>query len=379
MSGKKNVLQVVALVAAMCTAAVLAGPPQWQAAPSLNTPREQFGAAVDEAGSIFIAGGYNRTGGCGPQDPVYNLTIEMLAFDRQSWTYAPAWTILPTQLPINHISGTAVIVGRFLYLIGGLSALDAWPPLAQVDRYDLITGSWDSAPPLTTARGGHTTVVDRAGRIWVIGGQTASAYDTASTEFLDTARPGLGWQTGPSLNESRLACGSSVDSDGRLYVVGGAYAAGHRTSCERLDPFAAGGWQLNSPGIPPLPPPTLFDAHAVTGADGMIYEVAGYSSQGWTHRTIRLDLNPNAFCDPTGWQTRNPLTMPRDLHGLVLGADGYMYAIGGDYMYEGVYCRSIDSVEKLDTRRPVGDINGDTFVDFEDINPFVCLLTHLLD
>jgi hypothetical protein len=61
----------------------------------------------------------------------------------------------------------------------------------------------------------------------------------------------------------------------------------------------------------------------------------------------------------------------------VLGADGYIYAISGNHMYEGVHCRSIDSVEKLDTRRPVGDINADSTVDFEDMNSFVCRLTNL--
>lgn len=61
--------------------------------------------------------------------------------------------------------------------------------------------------------------------------------------------------------------------------------------------------------------------------------------------------------------------------GRLCGYRQILYAISGKYMSGGVYRQSMTSVEKLDTRRPIGDINGDNTIHFADISPFGCLLT----
>ncbi len=239
----------VVVLSASC-AANLASPPAWQPAPPLNEAREAFGVVVDDFGNIYVLGGDNRTGGCSGGGSMV-VTIEKLAFDPGTRTYADQWTVLPTMLPTARANFVAVIKDGFIYLIGGnLYGVPDPPVIAQVDRYDLVTGSWDSVtvPPPNTLRTDYGAVVDRQGRIWIMGGRTlpSGTPPLASTEVFDPVRPEPGWQYGPELNTGRTSCSCVMDAAGRLYAIGGynPVTGEHISSVERLDSCVDLGCQV---------------------------------------------------------------------------------------------------------------------------------------
>ncbi len=335
----------------------------WEAAPSLDEAREMFGAAVDECGNIWVAGGFMRTSGCSYADGPVLDSIEVLEYDGES--YATSWALAPTTMPTPRLYPAIAVANGFLYVIGGYETLGEPVPIGQVDRYDLTTGTWDTVgDPLTTPRYDHGCTVDRRGRIWVVGGVTASGAWTGTVEIYDPVRPELGWQAGPELNQARARFGCVMDRKGRLYAIGGYVGESSLSSTERLDPCGSGEWEVLPSA---LPDPLSNGAKATLGGDGRIYVGGGWVPHHLTDRVLRLAP------DGDTWQDYDPLIEARSQHELVLGHDGYIYAIGGD----SCGCYSIPSVEKLYTGPPaaiLGDINGDGSVNFFDIDPFVELI-----
>lgn len=217
----------------------------WEPAPPLNLPRHFFAAAVTPAGDFVVCGGWNRTSGCATAEgPVWQC-VELLRWDGQA--YAPEWEILPTGMPSPRWLHCAAVSGRFLYVFGGFSELHPpldSAPLARVDRYDLLDGTWstDAVPAPSIARFDCGVAVDSYGRIWLIGGQSRASSDPASfvaeVEIFDPLRPELGWQPGPSLTQARARCGVTVDRAGQIWVIGGFndYQGPGLRTVERIDP-----------------------------------------------------------------------------------------------------------------------------------------------
>lgn len=329
----------------------------WAFAPGLNEPRQTFAAAVDECGNIWVLGGWNRTGGCSSGTGPMADSVEKLAFDGSS--YAAQWELTPIVMPTTRRNHSAVVSRGFIYVLGG-GDFGAEFPLAQVDRFDTLSGTWSSiaVPAMTEPRFDGAAITDSLGRIWSIGGQPNNASFSDVVTIFDPARPELGWQTGPSLNQVRARCGCVLDRKGRIYVIGG-YATGiHVQTVERIDPCSESTWTVLPES---LPEPTTNDDPAVLGADGRIYVVGGWKAHYWIDRVLRLDPENGV------WETWSPLAEPRDLIRVVLGHDDYIYAIGGEVPG----CVSTANVEKLYTGQLPCDINGDADVNGLDIQPFV--------
>lgn len=322
----------------------------WQAAPSLNVPNEWFGCAVDEFGTIWVVIGWNRTGGCSGSGPMVE-SIERLAYDGQS--YPDQWELTSIVPPTPRRLHSMVISRGFIYIFGGYDNALGIPdeiPLATVDRYDILKETWSSwaVPPMCgpikpTQDGG--AIADRLGRIWVIGGQTAAGngqYTTTAVEVFDPSRPELGWQQGPPLNHARARFGCVSDRDGRIFVIGG-YGPGstHIASVEYIDPLRSTEWTV----LPAqLPDPVSNDAESAVGADGRIYVAGGWANNSLQSRVLSLD--PAATSGV--WEEEPAMSTPRTSHRIVLGHDGYIYAIGGDVSG----CVSTTSVEKLNSNPP---------------------------
>lgn len=317
----------------------------WMAAPSLNVPRELFGAAVDECGNIWVVGGWNRNGGCNGAGPMVS-SVEKLAFDPQTSSYAAQWELTGITLPTPRRFHSAVVSHGFLYVLGGIPTGDGESVdyLTHVDRYDLHGGSWSStAVPPSGPRIDAAAVVDCRGRVWFIGGLDAEGNQTptlSSVKIFDPARPDLGWQKGPALNQARQRLGATVDAKGRIWVTGG-YVQGpdlhqHLQSIEWIDPCGSNSWTLLGSS---LPNPTTNDDQCSIGADGRVYVVGGWISHYWFDRTLRFSPESGAM------HVLSPIAHARSQHKLVLGRDKHIYAIGGDV----VGCVSTTSVEKLNT------------------------------
>lgn len=366
MNTKEKRMGIVVLVTAFIATTTLAA--SWEPAPSLNEARQDFAAAVDEAGNIWAVGGWDRTSGCGTADGPVRNSVEVLYFDGQG--YASAWAMTEITPPVARLYHCAVVSNGFLYLVGGWGPALTSPPILAVDRYDTLTGSWSSTavPSLPAPRIGSVAVADPVGRIWVIGGaQSTTGNPVATVIIFDPARPELGWVSKPTMHEARKLCGTAVDRSGLICVTGGYTSFNpslpNSRTMERIDPLRGGAWVLDESL---LPEPVAVESSSAIGADGQIYVIGGWTGY-WTGRVSRF----NPRCDSQGWVTYQALNLVRDAHRVVLGHDGYVYAIAGN----SYGCLSVNSVERLFTGQEPGDINDDGVVDFGDINPFVELLS----
>lgn len=358
-----------AMLAMMAAVIPVSQAADWVGAGALNQARQDFGAAVDECGNLWVVWGWNRTGGCANGTGFMVNTIEVRSWNGSA--YADVWVTVPTDFPTPRRLHAIVFSHGFLYVIGGVDNLvGPITPLNQVVRFDTRPGggwSTTAVPPNLTGRAEPGVVVDRMGRIWVVGGYAPGEDGLtalATTEVFDPARPELGWVPGPSLNSARGRHGCVVDRAGRIVVLGGEGFGAHVSTIEMLDP-CAGTWQT----LPlTLPEPSTNDAQSVYGADDRIYTVGGWHAHYWSARTLRMRGNKAA------WDVQGPLAQRRSLHRVVLGRDDFIYAIAGNS--DG--CNSIASVEKRDTRVLYGDMNDDGFVNNFDIDAFVLCISGVL-
>ena len=347
---QRRSLVTLSVLTALAGTTPLATADEWSAGPSLNQARQNFASVVDSCGTLWVLGGRYRSG-----DTWVTLdSIEILPIDGES--YADAWEVAPTVMPEARQLASAVEIGGFIYIIGGQNA--AHEIVASVLRYDTLTNSWSTSavPPLNTARYGAACIVDRLGRIWVVGG-TNEAYPIGltSTEIYDPMRPALGWQDGPALNEGRWYCGGVVDHNGLIYAIGGGSMSDHLRTVERIDPCDPNGsWEV----LPELlPSPASNEVEAVVGADGFIYATGGWFG-GFGAQVYR--------CDPANgaWEPWVSLTLARDNHRAVLGNDQNIYVIGGE---TAIHVAST-SVETMYTGQCNGDLNADRSVDLADLS-----------
>ena len=361
--GKQYVSAAMVYIALLTGEAVAA---EWTPGPPMNGSRGFAASAVDPCGNIMVVGGMRRT------DPTQTILadIEVLAFD--GLDYSENWTTSNITLPIERFFHSAVVANGFLYVIGGArwgSDPNNAEPILAVDRYDFLAGTWssNSVPPLPYSLIAHASVVDTLGRIWVIGGQTPNDHFgvQAGCIVYDPARPSLGWQTMPSLNTARVNAGAVVDHMGRIWAIGGlanGYVS-HLDTVEVLDVCGGGGWTTITAR---LPAPASNSVQAVLGKDGHIYAIGGWIG-GYSNRVLRTNPRDGSAT----WTTWSSLGVARNEHSAVLGNDGVIYVTGG----EAFNVQSQTSVETLNSKLSLGDMNEDGFVTVGDIGLFVeCLV-----
>jgi N-acetylneuraminic acid mutarotase len=125
------------------------------------------------------------------------------------------WTVRGS-LPDIRSGGTVAVVDGVLYYIGGVSSVNAFPPLTDVWAYSPISGSWTSRAPMPAARElAASGVID--GEVYVVGGLNLG--QTFSTLYIYNPSTDT-WRKGPAMPAARWAHGAAVVG-GVLYVVGG--------------------------------------------------------------------------------------------------------------------------------------------------------------
>lgn len=101
-----------------------------------------------------------------------------------------------------------------LYVIGGLDS--SFRALDTAERYDPLTGSWESLPPLKSARAGSSAVAV-AGKLYIIGGEAGGRALNDMQRFdpwFDC------WETLPSMRQGRIRA-AATDRDDCIFVLGG--------------------------------------------------------------------------------------------------------------------------------------------------------------
>jgi hypothetical protein len=278
---------VAAAVAALAAAVV------WTAGTPLEAPRTEVAAATLR-GEIVVAGGFVASGGN----------------SRRVDAYSPAkdtWRRLP-DLPVSvDHAAAASWRGRF-FVVGGYGA----------DRQPLRVGyvfdgtAWRLLPRPPDARAAAAAVATAAGKLYVVGGRTASGL---AREMLVLDLRSLRWSraVGPTGREHLAAAALG----GLVYVLGGR-RAGYDTNVatvEAYDPRTR-RWRR----LPPIP-----GARGGTGAAGIagrIVSVGGEEPAGTIGSVYAYDVARKR------WSTLPSLPTPR--HGLgVVAHGGRVWAIAG--------------------------------------------------
>ncbi len=218
-------------------------------------------------GKVFVFGG-------GP-DLSWQATASILVYDpaTEAWTEAGA-------MPERRMSGEAVSLGDFIYLVGGTGGTTA------LLRFDPAEDAWSVLPGPSQARE-HVAAVAFNDELWVIGGRWGGTGALATVEIFDPAS-GV-WRDGPEMNEARSGFGAAVVGD-RIVVAGGEILGARPwkalASAEVYDPDTD-AWTL----LPELP--AGIHGMPVVGYEGTAFVLGGSDRAGGIDNRGRvLRLSP---------------------------------------------------------------------------------------
>lgn len=177
---------------------------------------------------------------------------------------AEAWLDLQKQFPCR------------LYVIGGVDG--EFRPLASVERFDPLVGSWETLPSIESPCAAASAAV-LGGRLYVLGGEVQGRSLRDCQRF----DPTLGiWESMPPLQVGRVRPGLVV-TGGQLWALGGLDGARPLRSVERFDPHSR-RWEF----MPEMQRPRYACCAAVLG--GTIFAIGGeLTHAGVTHTAERFD------------------------------------------------------------------------------------------
>jgi N-acetylneuraminic acid mutarotase len=270
--------------------------------------RAYFGAATGADGRVYVVGGSSAP--CGAK--YLDLTQ---AYNPQTNAWADL-AAMPT--PRELLAVTAGSDGR-IYAIGGQSATSE--TLNTVEAYTPATNSWATLAPMPTRRHSLAAVTGPGGLIYAFGGYISAGQSVSTVEVYDPQANS--WTTVAPMPTARDSLAGAV-SRGRIFALGGLYAAaaGDGTAVEAYTP-ASNTWQAVAPM-----------AHArgkfaaATGHDGKIYAISEdpfYTTPTSTQGSVEV-YDPIA----NSWSDTTPLASPRWALAAATLSDGRILAIGGE-------------------------------------------------
>jgi actin-binding protein IPP len=183
--------------------------------------------AVVSGGRIYVLGG-GRSGS--------GVLTDVLAFDPVS----RRWTTVATLPDRRYDFAVARDRAGVIYVIGGQVDVPgpSDPDVGTVSAYDPATGTWSSRAPLPHLRRRAVATLGTDGRIYVTGGipipppdpEASHVQGTRSVLVYDPSADA--WSTGPPTLVQRFGHGMT-QSQGRLWVIGGVVDAGEDECCLR--------------------------------------------------------------------------------------------------------------------------------------------------
>ncbi len=177
---------------------------RWQSLSTLPEPR-YAGAAISLGKFIYIVGGDGPTG-------------RLLRYNPQR----DVWTILASTRQRREHTGAVAFQGKIV-VVGGRFRNRG--ELKSTEIYEVKMDRWYDGPDLTTARGGHATVVYRD-RIYVFGGEVVMAGNKRTLKTSERLNNLVGqWQWDRDLPVP-LHGMPMVSTDQALYLLGGSERAG---------------------------------------------------------------------------------------------------------------------------------------------------------
>lgn len=186
--------------------------------------------------------------------------------------------------------------------------------LASLFAGSASASAFNPAPPLATARSGHTSTLLSSGKVLVVGGSGAGGAALGSTELYDPLTQS--WSAGPALPGARTGHTASLLRSGKVLVVGGYDGAGFVTTAQLYDPLS------NSWNAAAAPASTRTGHTATVLASGQVLVVGGNNESVLTTAEL-YDPASNS------WAAGRPLTAARTNHSATLMPSGRVLIVGG--------------------------------------------------
>eukprot|EP00913_Durusdinium_trenchii_P023645 g22215.t1 len=162
----------------------------WTPVQTAGTPpaaRTMHSAVTDGFGGMWIFGGLRVGPSTSPSEAIFN-DVQYFDFEGKNWTQIECAGDLPTKRFGHSAVLTSLTLrgGKHMWIFGGQGEPDNFEALAYLN---LVTQSWfrvtskGTAPPSLLA---HASVLDAAGRMWVLGGQASPDQANGKVYYLDT-------------------------------------------------------------------------------------------------------------------------------------------------------------------------------------------------
>lgn len=175
--------------------------------------------AVGVEGEIYVLGAF--TNNYPREDPVAHVMIYNVAGD--SWRQG-------AEIPADRRRGAAasVLVGEWIYIIGGAQIGHVGGHVAWTDRFNIRTGAWERLPDAPRARD-HTAAALANGKIVLGGGRLSMAPENTfqlTIPEVDVFDPATGiWTTAANPLPTPRAGVAAAEFRGAAYFLGGESAA----------------------------------------------------------------------------------------------------------------------------------------------------------
>lgn len=193
---------------------------------------------------------------------------------------------------------------------------------AQVERYDVMTGQWQTLAPMSVARDSHAVVAMPDGSVLVTGGRTLQAGQGTVLATVERFDPVAGtWQAMAPMATARMNHTATLLDNGEVLVAGGFSSATNSAlvSAEIYDP-AANAWRSAAA----LPEARMNHAE-VTLATGEVMLVGGNAAPFGAG--VRVGFRYDAALD--AWTPSAPSAMSRRNTSVELLTDGQVAVIAG--------------------------------------------------
>lgn len=255
--------------------------------------------------------------------------------ERKEWEELPCGPALQGMTLLSH--------NGKLYRVGGMAAhnepgkLDNLVSVADFAKFDPETKEWTDLPSLPEPRSTHDAVVV-GDYLYVVGGWSMPGGEAIQAAFcedalrFDLSKPDSSWEVLPTPPFQRRALGVA-SLQGKIYVLGGLTEDGKVASTVDIYDPAKQEWSKG----PDLPGGRFqgFAASAfevddrlyVNGSDGIVYR-----------------LSPAG----DGWESFAKLAVPRLTHRLLPGINHDLLAVGGNFA--GTPVRIVESVSTRESQ-----------------------------
>jgi hypothetical protein len=220
---------------------------------------------------------------------------------------------MPTER--DSLGAAAGADGR-IYAIGGN---DGFGPTDVVEAYTPGTsGSWTSQASMPSARYGLAVIAGADGRIYAIGGSEGGG-PVATLEVYTPSTDS--WATKASMPTARVWLGAAAGADGRIYAMGGEDGSDPLATVEVYTP-SSDSWATATD----MPTARSSFAAATTADRLTTYAIGGYGTGVFLNSVDAFTPNAGAGT----WATKASTRSARFGLAAACGADGRIYAVGGD-------------------------------------------------